>query len=522
MISPRYLTIAAVAAAVLFSPGTAAAQSHPEYVPLGRLSAALYRPDTGPAPHVAFLIMHRTSNYMHHIGCTELPKRGFMALCMNTRFQNNEAQVRWEETPLDVKAGVEFLRRQPGITKVVLLGHSGGGPLMSFYQAVAEKGPAYCQAPARLVRCRNDLAGLPPADAIVFADAHAGNPVQGLRAGNPSVVAEGGRLRVIPELDPFDPKNGYNPRGRSTYSKAFQDRYYKAQAARMSERIATALGAQERMKKGDYPYPDDDIIVVPAGGNPGSGAGGDGVLVALDPRIPELMTTVRPQKLLKNDGTVVTQVINSVAAPNPDLATANRAFDTGTKIFTIKSFLSANAVRATDARDGIDHCSTNNSTTCAVQSISVPIMIAAMGAYNFIRDDETIFEKAASGDKDYVVIEGALHGFTPCTACETTPGQYGNSVRNLFDYIQKWVNARSWPLRSVRRSSRVASRATIRRLRRISPLAMVAAYESATSAVRAVASYDGPVDWPTATESFSPRPFLEIRSSPPSASRPGH
>ena len=24
-------------------------------------------------------------------------------------------------------------------------------------------------------------------------------------------MAEGGRLRVIPELDPFDPKNGYNP-----------------------------------------------------------------------------------------------------------------------------------------------------------------------------------------------------------------------------------------------------------------------------------------------------------------------
>ena len=41
-------------------------------MPLGRLSAALYRPDAGPSPHVAFLIMHRTANYMDHIGCTEL------------------------------------------------------------------------------------------------------------------------------------------------------------------------------------------------------------------------------------------------------------------------------------------------------------------------------------------------------------------------------------------------------------------------------------------------------------------
>jgi len=85
-------------------------------------------------------------------------------LCFNTRFENNEAAVRWEETPLDVKAAVDFARSQPGITKVILFGHSGGGPLMSFYQVVAEKGPAYCQAPNRLVKCGSDLNGLKPAD----------------------------------------------------------------------------------------------------------------------------------------------------------------------------------------------------------------------------------------------------------------------------------------------------------------------------------------------------------------------
>ena len=436
------LTIAAIAAAAIAAPGASFAQSHPEYIALGRLSAALYRPDNGPSPHVAFLIMHRTANYMNHIGCTELSKRGFLALCMNTRFQNNEALVRWEQTPLDVKAGVEYLRAQPGITKVVLFGHSGGGPLMSFYQAVAEKGTRYCQTANKLVQCGDDLRGLPPADAIVFADAHAGNPVQALRGLNPSVVAEGGKLRVIPELDPFDPKNGYNPSGTSRYSKEFQDRYFKAQAQRMSDRIATALNAQDRMAKGDYPFPDDDIVIVPAGGNPGAGPGGDGSLISLDPDIPELMSTARTEKLLKNDGRIAREVVKSVAVADPGLAKTNRAFDTGTKIFTIKSFLSANAVRATEARDGIDHCSTNNSTTCAVQSISVPIMLTAMGAYHFIRDDELIFDKAASNDKDFVVIEGALHGFRPCVACETTPGQYSNSVRNLFDYVQKWTNAR--------------------------------------------------------------------------------
>src|SRR5215467_10755954 len=169
----RCVRIAALAIAAISISSACFAQSHPEYIRLGQLSAALYKPDSGPAPHVAFVLAHRTANYLNHIGCRELPKRGFLALCFNTRFQNNETQVRWEETALDVKAAVEFARRQPGITKVILFGHSGGGPLMSFYQAVAEKGPAYCQGPNKLVQCGGDLRGLPQADAIVFADAHA-------------------------------------------------------------------------------------------------------------------------------------------------------------------------------------------------------------------------------------------------------------------------------------------------------------------------------------------------------------
>ena len=89
----------------------------------GRAKAALYRPDSG-SPHVGILVMHRTSNYLDHRACTELSKRGFLMLCMNTRYENNEALVDFEKLPLDVKAGVEFLRRQPGITKVVLFAHS--------------------------------------------------------------------------------------------------------------------------------------------------------------------------------------------------------------------------------------------------------------------------------------------------------------------------------------------------------------------------------------------------------------
>src|SRR5437762_4048237 len=142
----------AVAIVLALASTSAWAQSRPELIPIaGRAKAALYRPDTGPAPHVGILVMHRTSNYLAHRACTELSRRGFLMLCMNTRYENNEMAVDFEKLPLDVKAGVEFLRRQSGINRVVLFAHSGGGPLMALYQAVAENGPAFCKGATKLV-----------------------------------------------------------------------------------------------------------------------------------------------------------------------------------------------------------------------------------------------------------------------------------------------------------------------------------------------------------------------------------
>lgn len=434
----RLLKISTLAmAAAMAAPAVSFAQSHPEFVQLGRASAAIYKPDSGPAPHVAFLVAHRTANNMNTSACRELSRRGFMAVCFNTRFINNETIVAWEETPLDVKAAVDYARRQPGIAKVVLLGHSGGSPLMSLYQAIAENGVAYCQKPERMVKCANNVGGLTPADGLVFPDAHPGNPAQALRGINPSLSIEGGKVRVDASLDPFDPKNGYNPDGPSKYSKEFQTRYYAAQSKVMNEQLARVLTAKERMAKGDYVFPDDDIVLVPFSDQDGSAG-----LMLMDPSIPEFMSTAQPRKLLKNDGTIVTQVVKSVAVPELGQAKANRLFNGGTKVLTFTSYLSANATRSTNALDGIEHCSTNISTICNIQSIRAPVLVAAMGGWRFIRDQERMYELSPSTDKDYIVVEGAVHGYTPCTKCEKTPGQYSNTVKNLFDYIAAWSNKR--------------------------------------------------------------------------------
>jgi pimeloyl-ACP methyl ester carboxylesterase len=442
----RLMGAALIAAiALLLAPLAAIAQSRPEFIAFPGVSkAALYRPDAGPAPHVGILVMHRTSNYLRHRACTELSQRGFLILCMNTRFENNEAQVDFEKLPLDAKAGVNFLRAQPGISKIVLFAHSGGGPLMALYQAVAEKGPAFCKGAGKLVECGDDLAGLVGADGIIFADAHPGNSINTLRGLNPAVANENNPpdAPLIADLDPFNPKNGFNPEGPSHYSADFQARYFKAQADRMNRLIDSARDKLDRMKRNAYPYPDDDILVIPRGGNPGSGPGAAAALFVAEPDIAAVNATARPQRLLRNDGTIAEQMIQSVFVADPKLARDNLRFRSGTKVYTLRSFLSAQAIRARNSMDDIDYCSSNNSTVCAVQSISVPVLFAAMGAHYFIRDNERHYDMAASKDKDFIVIEGAVHGFTPCTACERTPGQYSNSVKNLFDYAAKWINAR--------------------------------------------------------------------------------
>jgi len=422
------VVVAIVAAAVALS-----AQSRPRYVQFtpASLKGALYVPDSGPAPHVAVLLVHRTANFLSHLATTELSKRGFMVLAINPRSDNNEAAVDFEANALDVKSGIEFLRKQPGITKVLLFGHSGGGPATSFYEAVAENGPAYCQGANKLVECSSDLTALPRAYGLILVDAHPGVSVNGLRSINGAVVDERNPRKIDPSLDPFSPANGYDAKSPH-YSADFTQRYFKAQADRMNRLIDLAKARQAAMKAGTDPYPDDDVFLIPRGEL--------ARLMEIDPGIHH--STIHPQKLVKNDGTIATQIVDSVRPVGRGSEKLNAAFATGTRLLTIKSFLSANAIRAKDSMDDIDWCSSNNSTPCALKSISVPLLVTAMGGHYFVRDNEIHYEVAASKDKDFVVIDGATHGIQPCRPCEKTPGQYSNATKNFFDYVSRWISDR--------------------------------------------------------------------------------
>ncbi|HEX9452707.1 MAG TPA: hypothetical protein VGA27_00065 [Candidatus Binatia bacterium] len=410
-----------------------AAQSAPVYLQLSpTVKAVLYTPDASVKSRVAVVNMHEDGNRLNDIACTELVKRGFYVLCMNGRSDNNEALDYWNDLPLDVATGMKYLKETVKPAKILLYGGSGGAPLMTFYQNVAQNGPSVCQGANKLIPCTNELAGLPPADGIILRDAHPGTAVNTLRSINPSVQRDDGPDRINAALDPFSAKNGFNASGPSHYSKEFQERYFKAQALRMNRLVDTALAKLHTIEAGKYYYKDDDAFVIHK-----SEAGR---LSEMDLTIHP--GTVKPQKLLKNDGTIVTEIVKSVRVADTKNLERAKSFYDGSKFLTLRSFLGTRAMRAKHALDDIDYCSNNNSTPCHLQKITVPILILGMGGHYFLRDNEIHYEVSASADKEYVIIEGASHGIRPCKVCETTPGQYANTVKNTFDYMQKWINAR--------------------------------------------------------------------------------
>jgi len=51
-----------------------------------------------------------------------------------------------------------------------------------------------------------------------------------------------------------------------------------------------------------------------------------------------------------------------------------------------------------------------------------------------------IYGNARSSDKPLAFVEGASHGFTPCKPSEEVPGRSGDTVKTLYDYVDKWLS----------------------------------------------------------------------------------
>ncbi|MBQ9346131.1 MAG: alpha/beta hydrolase, partial [Oscillibacter sp.] len=311
------------------------------FVRLGRrVPGVLYEPafedpsDSPAKKRLSVLVMHSDEDYMTFPTGPELAIRGYTVLCANV--MNKEGILFSQNEKMHcVKDAVEFLKNRYG-GKVVLMGHSGGGTLMSAYQALAENGPTVFQGPEKFYPyARKDV--LPPADGIMLLDSNWGNAVMQLFSLDPAVTDEEDGLNLDPALDLFNPANGFQPDG-STFSDEFIRKYQKAQGERNNRLLHAALDRLALLKAGKGHYSDDEPFIIP-------GAAQTFFCNKLFPQDIRLMAHTRGEyPLLHPDGTVTTEIVRSVRKPDcPEPQT--HSFWEGARFLSVKTYLSGYAIR---------------------------------------------------------------------------------------------------------------------------------------------------------------------------------
>jgi hypothetical protein len=196
-----------------------------------------------PHARTAVTIMHPRQDVTHHPLVPHLLRDGHAVWTQGSRSPNNDLGLIHEQALLDFAAG-HVLLREHGFDHVVSLGHSGGATLAAFYcqQAGLAPGDRLTTAPSgRPVALAKATMPLP--DGVVFLAPHPGQGALLQRVIDPSVTDEADPLSVDPELDPFNPANGFRDAPEpSSYPAEFVARYRAAQADRV-RRIDAAAAA---------------------------------------------------------------------------------------------------------------------------------------------------------------------------------------------------------------------------------------------------------------------------------------
>ena len=397
------------------------------------MHAVLYEPvDKGAESRIGVVVVHSDDDYSTFPIAPELAKRGYRVLAGQvTNFGSTQ-----DDKMLDILHCVEFLKGYDGIEKVVLMGHSGGATLMSAYQAAAEKGVEIFRGENMLIKL-GITEKLIPADAVMLLDSNWGNGSMTVLSIDPAVVEEGTGVNLLPELNIFEPANGFDPAG-SHYSEEFLQKFFSAQSKRNNAIIDRALERLEALESGNGTYLEDEPFVV-------TGAAQFGPCNKIIPQdVSRVAHTKEAHDLLHADGSVTHEIVRSLRKPHFD-----RSFTPSIHscvITTVRSYLSGRAVRTNadyfiheDCITGIEWENTYNCTPGNVRFVNAPILIMGMtGSYEYLAA-EKVYENCASADKTLLFMEAASHNFFREETVDDPAAVPGDTARQVFDAAARWM-----------------------------------------------------------------------------------
>jgi hypothetical protein len=205
----------------------------------------MWTPPVGtPAKKTAVILSHPRGDFSVHYACPLLAAQGYTTVGFGTRYMNNDTDCLHEACATDVAAVANWLKTEKGFEAVILLGNSGGGSLMAMAHAHTGVG-----------------------DGWIGMAAHPGEGMFMGKVIDPSVADENDPFSVVPELDMYNPDNGWRPWPQPcVYDRDWLANYRLAQMARIARidaiaksSLADALEAGGRLRGLGEPTSLDDM-----------------------------------------------------------------------------------------------------------------------------------------------------------------------------------------------------------------------------------------------------------------------
>jgi hypothetical protein len=368
----------------------------------------------------AVCVIHPRADVSRHYTIPPLVDSGYAVLAHQSRWPGNDAAASHELLLLDIAAAVTELRRRH-FEKIVLLGYSGGGSVYAFYQAQAVASPG--------TRLRETAGGdpldlgpfeLPPADGIVFMSSHLGAGKTLMTEIDPSVVDERDLLAVDPDLDMYDPRNGFKtPPESSRYPAEFLDRYRAAQTARVAriDAIARSFIEDQRYYRAIADEPDF--------GRLSEKQQAFVLRRAVQGRVMSVYRTDANPTVTDLSLSPSSRTYGSLMAVRPDLA--NYTDQGFAKYLTPRAWLSL--------WSGL---SSRASLLDNLPSVTVPTLVVCYTGDNAIYPvhAQSIIGTSLASDKSIVYVDGDHFGFPLPSAAEQDPRD------TAMSHVVEWLRAR--------------------------------------------------------------------------------